>query len=53
LLLGKKAGYCGMALYSKIKPLQVTYGLQNKNFDDEGRLITAEYEKFYLVNVCK
>ncbi|XP_011503013.1 PREDICTED: DNA-(apurinic or apyrimidinic site) lyase [Ceratosolen solmsi marchali] len=47
----KRAGYCGMALYSKKKPLQVLFGLKNKEFDEEGRLITAEYETFYLVNV--
>ncbi|XP_033228182.1 recombination repair protein 1 isoform X2 [Belonocnema kinseyi] len=47
----KKQGYCGVALYSKIKPINVTSGLQNTKFDDEGRMITAEYQNFFLVNV--
>ncbi|XP_001605156.1 exodeoxyribonuclease [Nasonia vitripennis] len=46
----KKAGYCGMALYSKKEPIDISMGL-DEEFDDEGRLITAEYEHFYLVNV--
>lgn len=40
-----------MALYSKLKPLSVAYGLGVKEHDSEGRVITAEYEKFYLVTV--
>ncbi|KAK2578057.1 hypothetical protein KPH14_008472 [Odynerus spinipes] len=47
----KKPGYCGVALYTKQKPLNVKYGLNNAKFDGEGRLITAEYQKFFLVNV--
>ena len=46
-------GYAGLGLYSKEKPMNVTYGLGNEEFDKEGRLMVAEYEKFYLVNVCK
>lgn len=42
-----------MALYSKKKPLSVTYGLNDKTHDAEGRCITAEYDKFYLVTTCK
>ncbi|XP_068086323.1 DNA repair nuclease APEX1 isoform X2 [Anabrus simplex] len=49
-LSGEKEGYAGVALYSKEKPLNVKYGIGNKEFDSEGRLITAEYESFYLVN---
>jgi len=45
----KKDGYSGVALLSKEKPLNVEYGLGEKEHDDEGRLITAEYEKFFLV----
>ncbi|KAJ8680458.1 hypothetical protein QAD02_016245 [Eretmocerus hayati] len=45
-----KSGYCGVAVYSKEKPLSVSYGLGNSDFDHEGRLITAEYENFYLIN---
>lgn len=46
---GDKDGYAGVALYSKEKPLNISYGIGNKEFDTDGRLITAEYEKFYLV----
>jgi len=48
-LSGIKDGYCGMGLYSKKKPLNVTYGLGDKEQDEEGRLITAEFDGFYLV----
>ncbi|XP_075149763.1 recombination repair protein 1 [Haematobia irritans] len=44
-------GYAGVAIYSKIMPINVEYGIGNKEFDDVGRIITAEYEKFFLVNV--
>lgn len=46
----EKAGYAGTGLYSKKKPIKVTYGLGIPKHDDEGRVITAEYEDFYLVN---
>lgn len=46
-----KEGYAGVALFSKIDPLSVKYGIDNEEFDQEGRCITAEYEEFYLVNV--
>ncbi|KAI8121208.1 Recombination repair protein 1 [Lucilia cuprina] len=44
-------GYAGVAIYSKIMPINVEYGIGNKEFDDCGRIITAEYEKFFLINV--
>ncbi|KAH8283502.1 hypothetical protein KR018_004187 [Drosophila ironensis] len=44
-------GYAGVAIYSKIMPIHVEYGIKNEEFDDVGRMITAEYEKFYLINV--
>ncbi|XP_076247759.1 uncharacterized protein LOC143187409 isoform X1 [Calliopsis andreniformis] len=47
----KKPGYCGVALYSKEKPIDLKYGINDPEFDDEGRIITAEYPKFYLINV--
>ncbi|XP_031843895.1 recombination repair protein 1 isoform X2 [Nomia melanderi] len=47
----KKPGYCGVALYSKEKPIDVKYGINDSDFDHEGRLITAEYPKFFLINV--
>ncbi|XP_043188809.1 exodeoxyribonuclease-like isoform X1 [Amphibalanus amphitrite] len=48
-LSGKDEGYCGVGLYSKKKPLNVTYGIGDKTQDEEARLITAEYDNFYLV----
>ena len=47
----EKKGYSGTAVFSKTKPLSVTYGLGIEEHDKEGRVITAEYEHFYLVNV--
>ncbi|XP_014249086.1 DNA-(apurinic or apyrimidinic site) lyase [Cimex lectularius] len=48
-VMGEKEGYAGVGLLSKKKPVKVTYGLGKKDHDNEGRLITAEYEKFYLI----
>ncbi len=45
-----KKGYSGVALYSKIEPLSVIYGMGIQEFDQEGRLIGAEYEDFWLLN---
>ncbi|XP_065323957.1 exodeoxyribonuclease-like isoform X2 [Gordionus sp. m RMFG-2023] len=47
----KKAGYSGTGLISKIKPRDVKYGIGKHEHDNEGRVITAEYDQFYLVNV--
>lgn len=47
----EKAGYSGTAIFSKVKPISVTYGINKKEHDHEGRVITLEFEKFYLVNV--
>ncbi len=44
-----KKGYSGTALFSKAVPLNVRYGIGVEELDTEGRLITAEYENFYLV----
>lgn len=46
---GDTEGYAGTALYSKEKPIKVTFGMDVKKHDQEGRLITAEYDKFFLV----
>lgn len=46
-----KKGYSGVALYSKIEPLSVIYGMGIKEFDQEGRFIGAEYDDFWLLNV--
>lgn len=47
----KKEGYAGVALFSKVKPLGVQYGIGEDEYDDEGRCITAEFAKFYIVAV--
>jgi exodeoxyribonuclease-3 len=47
----KKAGYAGTAAFTRIKPLNVAYGIGIKRHDDEGRVITLEFDKFFLVNV--
>jgi len=46
-----KKGYSGTMVYSKEKPLSVRYGLEDGKYNDEGRVITCEYDNFYLVNV--
>ena len=45
-----KKGYSGTAVFSKTKPNNVTYGINKEEHDQEGRVITLEYDKFYLVN---
>lgn len=47
----EKKGYSGTAVFSKTKPLNVSYGLGIEEHDKEGRVITAEFQDFYLVNV--
>lgn len=47
----EKKGYSGVVVLSKIKPLQASYDMGISHHDKEGRIITAEYEQFYLVNV--
>ena len=46
----EKKGYSGTACFCKEKPISVTYGLGIDEHDKEGRIITLEYDKFYLVN---
>ncbi len=46
-----KKGYSGTAVFSKTEPLSVSYGLGLEEHDQEGRVITAEYPDFFLVNV--
>ena len=45
----EKKGYSGTAIFAKQAPLSVTYGVGVPELDTEGRLITLEYDKFYLV----
>ena len=47
----QKKGYSGVAIFSKTKPLSVSYDMGIAHHDLEGRIITAEYKDFYLVNV--
>ncbi len=47
----KKKGYSGTAIFAKREPLAVTYGIGAEEHDQEGRVITLEYETFYMVTV--
>ena len=44
-----KKGYSGTAIFAKCEPLNVVYGIDGA-YNDEGRVITLEYDSFYLVN---
>ena len=46
-----KKGYGGTAILSKIEPISIEYGIGIEEHDNEGRVITAEYEDFFLVTV--
>lgn len=46
-----KKGYSGTAIFTKKEPLSVFYGLGSEEHDAEGRIITLEFEDFYMVNV--
>lgn len=46
----ERKGYSGTAIFTKIKPIKVTYGMGIDEHDKEGRVITLEFEEFYLVN---
>ena len=45
-----RKGYSGTAVFTKIKPINVKYGIGIEEHDQEGRVITLEFDKFYLVN---
>ncbi|MCD1146744.1 exodeoxyribonuclease III [Peptoniphilus sp. KCTC 25270] len=45
----EKKGYSGTAVFSKIEPIDVQYGLGIEEHDSEGRVITCEFEEFFLV----
>ena len=47
----ERKGYSGVITFSKAEPLSVTKGIGIEEHDHEGRVITMEYEDFYLVNV--
>ena len=46
----EKKGYSGTAIFTKIEPQNVLYGIGKEEHDKEGRVITLEFDKFYLVN---
>jgi exodeoxyribonuclease-3 len=48
-----KSGYSGTSIFTKKEPINVIYGLNinNKEYDDEGRVITCEFAHFYLIHV--
>lgn len=46
-----KKGYSGTLIYTKEKPLNVSYGIDNEKYNDEGRIITLEYQDYYFVTV--
>ena len=46
----ERKGYSGTAIFSKLKPISVTKGIGIEEHDNEGRVITLEFEGFYLVN---
>ena len=45
-----KKGYSGTAVFTKIKPINAKFGMNIEEHDQEGRIITLEFENFYLVN---
>ena len=47
----EKKGYSGTAIFTKQKPIKATYGIGLEEHDKEGRVITLEFEKFYMVDI--
>ena len=47
----EKKGYSGTAIFTKYKPISVSYGIGVEEHDHEGRVITLEYENFYMITV--
>ena len=45
----EKKGYSGTAIFTKKEPMSVSYGIGIEKHDKEGRVITLEFEKFYMV----
>ena len=50
-LENKKKGHHGVSIYSKKEPIKILYGLNDIESDKEARAITAEYDKFFLINI--
>jgi len=47
----ERKGYSGVALYTKVEPIAVWYGMGIKKYDNEGRILAAEYPEFVLLNI--
>ena len=47
----QKPGYSGTAILSKEKPISVSYGMGNKNYDDEGRVLRLDFDTFSIISV--
>src|ERR1700754_3845674 len=47
----QKKGYSGVAIFSKIQPVNVHYGCGNELFDSEGRVLRIDYKDFSVLNV--
>lgn len=47
----EKKGYSGTAIFTKMEPISVHYGMGIEDHDNEGRMITLEFDDFYLINV--
>ncbi len=45
-----RKGYSGVGVYTQSEPLEIIYGLGDKQFDSEGRVLSLEFEDFYLIN---
>ena len=50
LFPAERKGYAGVMIYSKLEPISIKYGIDDSEYDSEGRTITLEFENFYLVN---
>ena len=46
-----KKGYSGTLIYTKEEPIKVEYGIDGEGYNDEGRIITLEFDKYYFVTV--
>lgn len=47
----EKKGYSGTAIFTKKEPISVSYGIGKEEHDKEGRVITLEFEEYYMVNI--
>ena len=50
LFPAERKGYSGVMIYSKLEPISIKYGIDDSEYDSEGRTITLEFDNFYLVN---